>query len=216
MRINSGPLKSVVEQTGHMLDAQGEIPRAPSALGGKSLSELLSSGEVLVDIDPKYPQSIGLRSILSQTLTLGNFTWDILLNGRDDSPFFTCDFPVAIEDTEDPRILNKLIPLPPHLAIRIRPNLVRDRKNFRFTFTSFRRTRRQCDRAEVVSINRRIVRCAETVVFFRDNFPWVPGFVRKNGGFRIKPMKKRIPHGTGTILWFTQEIRETKPATNGT
>jgi hypothetical protein len=92
MRINSGPLKTVVEQTGHMLDAQGEIPRAPSALGGKSLSELLSSGEVLVDIDPKYPQSIGIRSILSQTLTLGNFTWDILLNGWDDSPFFTSDF----------------------------------------------------------------------------------------------------------------------------
>ena len=68
----------------------------------------------------------------------------------------------------------------------------------------------------VVSINRGIVRCAETMVFFRDNSPWIPGFVRKNAGFRIEPTTKSIAHGTGTMLWFTQEIRETRPAVNST
>jgi hypothetical protein len=216
MRIQSGPLQGVVEETGRALDKAGEIPPAPAALAGRSLSELLQSGDVLVDIDPKFPQAIGIRSILSLLRMFGNFTWDILINPIDDSPFFTSDFPVAIEETSDPRILNRIIPLAPHLAIRIRPDPSVDRTRSDFSFRDFRRNVRRLDRSQVASVNRRIVRCAETMVFFRDNSPWVAGFVRKNAGFRIEPTTKRIPHGTGTMLWFTQETRETKCAGNDT
>ena len=62
----------------------------------------------------------------------------------------------------------------------------------------------------------RIVRGGETGGLGGDNAPWVPAFVRKNAGFRIESTTKRIPHGTGTMLWFTQEIRETRRAVNGT
>src|ERR1700686_2130810 len=44
MRIHSGPLKSIVEATGATLDRMGAIPKAPSALGEKSVTELLADG----------------------------------------------------------------------------------------------------------------------------------------------------------------------------
>ena len=44
MRLHAGPLRSTVEATGKILDASGEIPRAPEALGGKSYTELIESG----------------------------------------------------------------------------------------------------------------------------------------------------------------------------
>lgn len=59
-------------------------------------------------------------------------------------------------------------------------------------------------------INRLIVRCAETTVFFRDNSDWVPKFVRKNAGFRIEPRTQRIPQGNGARLHLTQEVIETR------
>jgi hypothetical protein len=216
MRIQSGPLRNAVEETGRVLDAQGSVPAPPPVLGGQSLTELLSTGKVRVEIDPKYPQAIGITTILAHTLTFGNFTWDILVNQFDDSPFFTSDFPVAIEQTTDPRILNRIAPLSPCLAIRIRPDPSIDREHADFSFVGFRRTIRKLSRQEVMSINRLIVRCAETTVFFRDNHAWVPNFVKKNAGFRIEPKTRRIPYGTGTLLWNTQEIRETQSIVTGT
>jgi Protein of unknown function (DUF4238) len=213
MRIRSEPLKGAVEETGRVLDAQGSMPAPPAVLGGESLTELLSTGKVRVEIDPKYPQAMGIASILSHTLMFGNFTWDILINRFDDSPFFTSDFPVAIEDTTDPRILNRIAPLSPSLAIRIRPDLSIDRERSDFSFAGFRHTIPKLNRQEVMNINRLIVRCAETTVFFRDNYAWVPKFVKKNVGFRIEPKTSRIPYGNGTLLWFTQEIRETRSIT---
>ena len=113
MRIRSEPLKGSVEETARVLDSKGSLPAPPPQLGGESLTELLRIGKVRVEIDPKYPQAIGIASILSHIVTFGNFKWDILINPFDDSPFFTSDFPVAIEKTSDVRILNKIIPLAP-------------------------------------------------------------------------------------------------------
>lgn len=45
MRLHAGPLRSTVEATGKILDASGEIPRAPEALGGKSYTELIENEE---------------------------------------------------------------------------------------------------------------------------------------------------------------------------
>ena len=163
-----------------------------------------------MEIDPKYPQAIGIASILSHVITFGNFDWDILLNPFDDSPFFTSDFPVAIEKTEDLRILNRIAPLAPNLAIRIRPDLSLDRERTDFSFSGFWHTIRKLSRQEVMSVNRLIVRCAETAVFFRDDYEWVPKFVKKNAGFHIEPRTRRMPHGNGTLLWFTQEVSETR------
>lgn len=210
MRIQSVPLKAAVEETARALDSKGSFPIPPPELGGESLTELFHSGKVRVEIDPKYPQAIGIASILSHVITFGNFDWDILLNPFDDSPFFTSDFPVAIEKTEDLRILNRIAPLAPNLAIRIRPDLSLDRERTDFSFSGFWHTIRKLSRQEVMSVNRLIVRCAETAVFFRDDYEWVPKFVKKNAGFHIEPRTRRMPHGNGTLLWFTQEVSETR------
>lgn len=60
-----------------------------------------------------------------------------------------------------------------------------------------------------MNVNRLIVRCAESTVFFGDNYEWIPKFVKRNARFRIEPQAWRMAHGTGTRLWSTQEVIET-------
>ncbi len=206
MRIFSEPLKAFAEEAAEILDSKGLLPSPPPELGGESLTDLLQSGKIHISINPKYPQAIGITSILFLTSTYGNFYWDILINPFDDSPFFTSDFPIAIEWTDNHRLLNRIIPLAPHLSIRIRPNLSYDREHPDFSFSGFRRTIRKLNRSEVMNINRLIGRCAETTVFFRDNHEWVSNFVKKNAGFRIEIRTQKTPYKKGNTLWGAQEI----------
>jgi len=207
MRFNSEPLKAINEDMAMKLASRGLLPPPPPVLGGKSMTELLQSGDLQINIHPKYPQAIGIASILLLTITFGNFKWDVLINAFDKSPFFTSDFPIAIERTPGTRVLNKIVPLAPHLAIRIRPNLSYDRQHPDYSFSAFRRTIRKLSRSEVMKINRLIVRCAETTVFFRDNYEWVASFVKKNANFRVEMRTVKRPYKKGNLLWATQEIR---------
>jgi hypothetical protein len=200
MRIHSGPLKSTVEVTAALMDAREMIPPPPPKLGGANLTELLRSGAAKVAIDPKYPQAVGISSILKHTATFGNFTWEILRNGFADSPFFTSDYPAAIEKSDDPRILNRIIPLAPDLAIRIRPDLAIDRCQADFSFENFEYRIRYISHAELVQLNRLIVQCAEETVFYRDDSPWVKPFVAKNRRYRIEPLAYEQPTPTGKLL----------------
>lgn len=206
MRLHSEPFKVAVEEIGRRLDKKGEIDKPPPQLGGESLSELLDSGVVRVRIDPKYPQAVGISSILELTNTFGNFHWEILINEFVDSPFFTSDFPISIEPTSDPRIINRIIPLSPTLAVRMRPDISQDKKNQDFSFSGFQRTILRPPRREVMRINALLVRCAETTVFFRDDYEWIPRFVNKNAPYRIGSRTQRIPHDSGTLIWSTLEI----------
>jgi hypothetical protein len=123
MRIHSGPLKGTLEATAKVLDAQGKIPLAPAALGGKSISELLADSAIKFDIDPKFPQALGVTTLLGRLSIFGNSKWDILLNDHPTSTFFTSDYPIAIESDPDPRILRRIVPLAPDIAVRIIPDL---------------------------------------------------------------------------------------------
>ena len=96
----------------------------------------------------------------------------------------------------------------PHVAVRIQPDLDFADKDGDFSFSSFRYRIRKVSRSEVFRINRLIVRCAESVVFFRDEYAWIPNFVGNNAYFRINPVTRKIPYGKGTVLWFTQEISD--------
>jgi hypothetical protein len=205
MRILSKPLQGVVEETMYRLDAQGKIETPPAELRASSLTDLLLSGKVHVDIDPKYPQGIGIASILQQTNTFGNFGWEVLVNDTD-SPFFTSDFPVAIESTNDPRIINRLVPLTPTLAVRLHPDLSIDKNVVDFSFKGFRKKVRRVSRAEVLSINTHLVRCAESVVFFSQDHDWVERFVRKNSRFRIETRVQRLPYQKGVFLFNSLKI----------
>lgn len=209
MRISSVPIKGALEEAGRIIESQGLLPPPPKELGGATLAELLDREKIHIKIDPKYPQAIGINSILSFTSAFGNFKWDILINPFDDNPFFTSDFPIAIEKSDDPRIINKIVPLAPNIAIRIIPDISLNRDNTDFSFSRFGSATRQLNRQEVISINRLIVRCAEETLFFRDNYEWIPRFVERNASFRIETRTHRIPNGKGTLLATRWEIRQT-------
>jgi len=206
MRIQSQPIKASVEETAKLMDAKGSFPAPPPILAGKSLTELLENGKIQVKIDPKYPQAIGITGVLSTTKAFGNSTWEILHNPHDDSPFFTSDFPIVVERARDPRVLNRIVPLSPYLAIRICPNVGLYRETIDFDFANFHYRRKKLSRSEVAVINQGIVRCAESIVFSSSNQPWVQKFVARNANFRIEPKTHRVSHGRGTLMLSTQEI----------
>lgn len=210
MRIGSNMLKGPVEETARILDSKKAFPSVPPVLGDTTLTELINSGAVQVQIDPKFPQAIGISQILSYTNSFGNSTWEILFNNFDNNPFFTSDFPVAIEKSKDIHILNRIIPLSPNLAIRIHPDMVSDRNQVDYSFSKFKYSIRKLNWRDVVYINRLIIQCAENLVFFRDNLEWITKFVKKYAKYWIEPKALRIPHRGGAFLWFTQEIAERK------
>ena len=186
--------------------AAGEMPAPPEVLGGDSLTALLESGKIEVKVDPKYPQAIGIVGVLDTTKTFGNCAWEILRNKFDNSPFFTSDFPVAIERSDDVRVLNRLVPLTPTLALRICPNVNIRREKCDFSFSQFSSRVRMATRKEVAYLNTAFVRCAETMVFYRDDVEWVQRFVERNRHYRIEPRSQEIPHGTGTMIIATQRV----------
>lgn len=197
MRINTDLPKAAVENSVALLEAHGRLPPRPAESVGVSLE---------ADINPKYPQAVGIASIMDITSTFGNFKWEILHNDSDDSPFFTSDFPVAIERTDDLRILNRIVPLAPSLALRIRPDPTLDARRADFSFANFGYRSRNLGHEEIVMLNRLIVQCAEETVFYRDDHQWVRPFISKNRHYRIEPHTSRVPTPTGTFLISTQRI----------
>src|SRR5207248_877832 len=153
MRLHSVPLQTIVKSTAAILDRRGLIPPAPPSLGSKSLSELLSDGTVRCHVDPKYPQALGIDTIIGRVSTWGNSKWEILLNEVPGCAFFTSDFPVVIEATSD-RAMNWIVPLTPHLAIRIIPDMSLSGAAHDLSFARFTSQRRALRRSEVVEINR--------------------------------------------------------------
>jgi hypothetical protein len=95
MRIHTEPLIGVLDSTANILDRQGAIERAPPSLGSKSLSELLADGTIRHKVDEKYPQALGISTIVRRVSIWGNSAWEILHNDVADSPFFTSDYPCA-------------------------------------------------------------------------------------------------------------------------
>lgn len=206
MRIASEPLKTIVETSTAMMEAKGLLPPPPPQLADTTLTELLREGTFNIRIDPKFPQAIGINSILKLTAIFGNYKWEILHNDFNDSPFFTSDFPAAIEKTDDLRILNRIIPLAPNLALRIKPDLKLDKSQLDFSFTNFDYHNRKVNRKELVEFNSLIVRCAEDYVFYRDDHPWIRPFVSKNRHYRIEPHTYRLTTPTGAQLFWTQRV----------
>ena len=210
MRIHSEMFRGTVEETAKQLDKNNEIPPPPAQLGGKSLTELLENGKVSIKIDEKYPQAHGITSVFSHIATFGNSAWEILINPFIDSPFFSSDYPVAIEQSNNPQVHNRIVPLTPYLAIRIIPNVHLNRSKPDFSFSSFRYKKNILSRQEVRAINQLIVRCAESMVFFSKMESWIVRFVKSNSQYRIEPSTVTLPNANGSLLLFNQEVLEYK------
>lgn len=206
MRMGSGRLKGILETTASMIEAKGLLPPPPPELGDTTLTELLRDGAIKFTIDPKYPQAVGISSIIELAVHFGNFKWEILHNDFDDSPFFTSDFPAAIEKTDDPRILNRIVPLAPNLALRIKPNLALNKDQMNLSFTNFSYHSCRLGNEELIKLNRLIVRCAEDSIFYRDDHPWVRSFITKNRHYHVEPQTQRVTIPTGILNFSTQRV----------
>ncbi len=207
MRLSSKPLERTVEQTSLILDAKNAFPPPPPELG-YTMTELIERKQLEIDINPKYPQAIGIQGILSLTSIFGNSFWEILHNPFKDNPFFTSDFPIAIEFSKYYKHLTRIIPLSPQLAVRIIPNKKKDWKSSGLSFSNFQHSKKTLRRHEVINLNRQIVRCAEDLVFYRDNYTWVYNFIKKNRKFYIKPEVQNLPSKDGTYMYFFLKIVE--------
>jgi hypothetical protein len=208
IRIQSSPMKTALENAARALDAAGVLPAPPAVLGGASLSDLLQRGKVEVDVDPKYPQAVGIANILKLTWMLGNSHWDILKNPFEDSPFFTSDFPAAIDESDDPHGLHRIVPLTPTLAIRIRPTIAVRRRQFDLPFDASRYRVYEIGREELLAINQLLVQCAEDLVFYRDDHPWVKPLISQYASYRIETQTEELAGPDGTLLVSRQRIVE--------
>ena len=104
------------------------------------------------------------------------------------------------------RVVNRIVPLAPTLAIRIRPDLTVDRQHTDFSFGNFSRRRRNVTLKEIIEINRLIVRCGEDVIFYRDDAPWTEKFLIKNRNFRVEPTTRKVHIGSGSLMVSTVRV----------
>lgn len=214
MRIHVGPLEKTLEATAVILDRQGLIKKAPPELGSKSITEMMEDGTLRHSVDPKYPQAIGITTITARMSAWGNSEWEILKNETNDCPFFTSDYPVALE-AKSHNLANWIVPLAPDIAIRIIPDINLSGTQPDLSFRKLSCRYRAPSRAEIVDINRLIVRCAEDMVFYSDDFSWVGDFIKKNRNYRIDTITERRPTKGGFLIVPTQRIvnfdRDLKP-----
>ena len=213
IRVNKKPLEAITENTAILLEKQGRLTPPPAELGSESIKELFESGMLKVDIDPKYPQAIGISDIISHLTFFANCYWEILINKHNDSPFFTSDFPVAIEQSKDPQIFNRVIPLRPDVAVRISPHRSINTEEPDYTFSGFRSRTKDINRSEVRNINRLIVRCAEELVFYIEMKDWIFPFVQKNSKYHIEPQVLNVPGPKGRYIYFTHKVTEREQTT---
>lgn len=209
MRLGADPLRNAVEATASILDSTGQLPPAPEAPGRKTMSQLISEGVVKVDVDPKYPQAIGISTILDRVGVWGNSAWDLIHNTEPDSPFFTSDFPAAIERAADGQILARIVPLNPDFSVRIHPDRVSRNMRQDMTFSAFRPRVLVAKPSLVRAVNESIARSAEELVFFRDHRDWVVPFLTKNARFRIEATTKKVPFGEGILNISSMDLAST-------
>jgi hypothetical protein len=107
--------------------------------------------------------------------------------------------------------VNRIVPLTPDLAIRIIPDIELAGTTPDLSFAKFISIRRTPSRTKILEINRLIVRCAEDMVFYRDNHEWIGKFVAKNQYYRIEAVTKRTPHAAGFLDISQQQIVSYRP-----
>jgi len=206
VRISNKHMETMVEDAGKIFDQQSKVTPLPEELGGKTFTELLNGGVINVEVDPKYSQALGIIDIISNLSFFANCHWDIIINEYEDSSFFTSDFPIGFELSNDPLIINKIFPLRPEVVIRIKPHRNIDTEKPDYEFSEFRYRCVKAKRKEIVEINRLLVRCAENMVFFHKYHDWIFPFIKKNSKYYIEPQVYEAPAGRGQYKFFTSRV----------
>jgi|ERR1700734_511634 len=206
LRLNVAPIEAMVGAAARAADARGLLGKSSPSLGLKSATELLDEGSIRPVVDPKFPQALGIDSILHHTSMFGNSRWEIFRNFQCDTPFVTSDFPVALEVSDSTAPANRIVPLAPDIAIRIKPDIALRGQPQDLKFGKFAATRRATKRHEVVYLNRLVVQCAEELVFYCDECWWVDPFVIKNSKYRLENVKRAIERDGKKGIQITPQI----------
>lgn len=184
LRLESYPLQRMVEHVGVALDKAGNLPPMPASLGN-SFADALQRGRLKVNVDPMYPQAVGVNQIFTRLRAFANSNWLILSNPTN-CPFLTSDFPVAYGPEGVHPFLYRTFPLSPFLAVQIRTTEMSRVADQEFRFPNFRLALHQVSRHEAIEINRSIVKCAESQVYSSTISDALRLFIRRNSGFRIE------------------------------
>lgn len=181
-RMHPAPAQDFLERQLLAMDAAGEIPKPPPELNRTSASEMIRAAELSMWVDPQYPRAIGAAAIERLIGVLGNGVWEILRSTDSNNPFFTSDFPAAIEGPSPLGTTARIVPLAPDLAVRIIP----DRQSSRnYDFRDLRYTVLNVPRERVMAVNRRVVQCAEEHVFFSKKTEWAQRFVARHSRYHL-------------------------------
>ena len=209
MRLGEKQLKSQLDAQIVIMERKGFLNPPPSVFVGKSLTELLASGTLQINVDRKYPQAMGIADIVYMSNSLASFHWDILVNSRSEkSPFLSSDFPAAVERSNLNVPANRIIPLRPDLAVRIVPQ-IRPVSHYNMD-SNFSYRIKQLSPSEVHKVNVDIVRSAENLIFASVKAKWVTQLLKKNAKFRIELDHMQFCTKTG---WFFEDslvVKETK------
>lgn len=203
MRIQSIPIKESLRDYAKILDDNRELEKPPQSLNANSFTECIDQGKVIIDIDKKFPQAIGMKNILDLTYILGNSKWEALINAHEDSLFFTSDYPIIVERQPNSLLSNTIIPLSPKVALRIHPNIHMLNEE---DFSAHKFRKNQITRKQAQNINRLIVRCAEENVFFTEHQPWVFNFVEKNSNYHVGIETSRSNYTKGAFTMHNKVI----------
>jgi hypothetical protein len=206
MRTQTTPLKNIIEVTAKVLDANDQLPKPPDLLKFNSVTEMLDSGMIKLNLDEKYTQAIGITAIRDLVLVFGNSSWEFLVNTFNDSLFLTSDHPIALDDSNLTQTV-KIIPLSPRIAVRITPS----KSNYNeFNFKNFRYIFKKPSRKEISKINTLIIRSAEDMVFYQFQHSWVDKLVAKNRRYRIEAFTEEIKVNNGVYLKFGHKLSQLK------
>jgi Protein of unknown function (DUF4238) len=212
LRLYNPTHKAILREMAVILDRRGLLPGS----NAMRFTRRLAGGSLDFRVDGRFSQAVLAENMQGTIGLLTHGDWEILHNRFPDSPFFSSDYPIALEPSgTDSRINNKVIPLTPFMAIRIKPRA--DTKRHDEPFTDLTVRRRAVSRGEVKQINSLIVRSAEEVVVYLGQHKWVLDFVDRNRKYWIDGVVTRRRVAERRVLYLTrQQIveRSSRPELN--
>jgi hypothetical protein len=184
LRLESYPMRRMIEHVGVALDEAGELPPMPESMVS-NFADALQRGSLNVRVDQMYPHAVGVTQIYSRLRAFANSDWLILIN-QTNCPFLTSDFPVAYGPPNAHPFVYRTFPLSPTLALRIRTTEQSRVADDEFRFPNIRVGLHETSRREAIEINQSIVRCAESEVYSSTMSDPLRGFIRRNSNYRIE------------------------------
>jgi len=206
IRLGRRSISAFADTQARLLDENGMIDRSPEELGRRSLSQLLDDNAILINVDEKFAQAMGIAQVLELTNGFADTLWEFILNPFEDSPFLSSDFPVALAPNKAEIAVCRFIPLQPNLGAYVSPS--KASSDARPTkFDNFKWRIRTAKRPEVHLLNRLIVQCAEDMVFSNIESDWIRRLVERNAKHAVINTTGRLKARDGYYTFTSLAVR---------